>query len=208
MAVRTIGETPVQRFKPTSGRFVGTAGIAVALVLIASVAVTEQNQRGLQICLGLAIVVVLIWMTLLRPGVTAFTQTLILRNLASDFEVPLAAVDAVVVRHALNVWVGERRYVSPAIGRTSRSMLKKRKPGAASGLGTEVNESGQLFGQSSQIGSGADYATFVEQRIEFLARDARRTATGEPAPVRRRWAVLEIAVVAVLALMLLASFLF
>ncbi len=207
MAVQAPRDSPVQRFKPTSGTFVGVAGLVVAVGLIGFVAATEPDIRGLQICLGVAIVAVFIWMTLLRPRVTAYEEALLLRNAASDVEVPLAAIDAAVVRHTLNVWVGERRYVCAAIGRTSRSMLTKGRPGASAALGLGMSGDRMSPDQSAKIGTGTDYPSYVEQRIEDLARAARQASAATPTPVRRRWAVLELGALAVLGALLVLSLL-
>jgi hypothetical protein len=48
---------------------------------------------------------------------------------------------------------------------------------------------------------------FVETTIDDLARTARRDAPGDQPPVRRRWAVAELAGLGVLTTALAASFL-
>jgi len=203
MAVRSPRGTPAERFRSTNGRFLGAVGLLAVVALVVFVAVTESNLRGFQIFLGLAIAGMLIWMVLLRPAVTAYPGILLLRNMLSDTELPLARIDSVVVRHALNVWAGERRYVNPAIGRSSRSMLEQgRRPVRSSGPGATFGDPPGGQGHAAALGIAADYPTFVEQRIRTLAKDARRDAVGEPPPVRRTWAVPEIAVVVVLALVL------
>jgi hypothetical protein len=207
MAVQALRDTPVQRFKPTSGTFVGVAGLVVTLGLIGFVAMSEPDLRGLQICLGLGIAAVLIWMTLLRPRVTAYEEALLLRNAATDVEVPFAAIDAAVVRHTLNVWVGERRYMCAAIGRTSRSMLKRGRPGPSAALGLGMSGDKMSSDQSAGIGAGSDYPTYVEQRIEDLARAARQVSAADATPVRRSWAVLELGALAVLGVLLAVSLL-
>ena len=51
----------------------------------------------------------------------------------------------------------------------------------------------QKLGQMGEIGTSGDYATFVETRIEDLARSAKRDLREQPREVRREWALLEIA---------------
>lgn len=198
---------PVQKFRPTSGTALGHVGIAATLLAIGLVAVTEPSLVGLRICVGLAAFGLLLWLALLRPRVTAYDETLVLRGLASDLHLPLAGIDTAVVRHTLNVWLGEDRYVSPAIGRSSRKMLNRRSRGPMAVLGVEQTDDRMGLGQAGEIGSSGDYATFVENRIEDLARSARRDLRGEPPPVRREWAVPELTALAVLTVAFLLTYL-
>ena len=186
---RSAQTEPVHAFKPSNGTAMGTLGITMAVGVVLLVVLDERSLFGLRIALVAAAVGVLSWMVLLRPRVTAYAETLLLRNTASDVHLPLAGIDSVVVRHALNVWVDGRRYTCAGIGRSSRSMLRPQ-------------------GRGSAIGGGAsDYASFVETTIDELASSARRDLRGDPPPVRREWAVPELAVLGVLALAFAASFL-
>lgn len=177
---------PVQSFRPTSGTVVGALGLAAAVVLLVVVLVAEPNLTGLRVALALAVVGLLDWMVMLRPRVTAYADTLRLRNMLSDTYLPLARVDDAVVRHTLNVWVDDQRYVCAGLGRSSRSMLREQRHGAAPS-------------------SGDDYAKFVETTIEDLARDARREAGATDVPVRRTWAVRELVALAVLVAALVVT---
>ena len=164
----------------------GTAGIVAAPVVAVAALVTDQSMTGLRVALVAACVGVLAWMVLLRPRVTAYADTLVLRNMASDTSLPLARVENVIVRHTLNVWVDDRRYTCAGIGRSTRTMLRS-------------------DGRPSPAGD-ADYPSFVESTIEELARSAKRDLRGEPPAVRREWAVRELAALGVLALALAVSF--
>ncbi len=172
---------PTHAFKPSNGLAMGFLGIAAAVFVIVLAAVTERNIVGLRVGLLAAVVGVLSWMVLLRPRVRVYSDTLLLRNMASDTVLPLARVQTVLVRHTLNVWVDERRYSCAGIGRTSRSMMRASRGGG------------------SGPGAGLDYVSFVETTIDDLARAARRDHQPEPA-VQRRWAWLELGMVAVFGL--------
>ena len=163
----------------------GYLGVFTAVVVIALIVATDRNAFGLRAALVAALAGLLAWMTLLRPRVWAYADTLVLRNMASDTYLPLAEVDQVLVRHTLNVWVGDRRFTCLGIGRSSRSMLRSRG--------------------GADAAAGSDYVTFVETTIDDLARAARRDLKGEPPPVRTQWAVPELAAVAVLVLALVIS---
>ncbi len=198
---------PVQRFKATTGRLTGWLGLVVCAVAVAVVVTSEQHVTGVRVALGAVLLAVLIWVALLRPTATAYDETLVLRGMVSETTVPLARIDAAVVRHLLVVWVGEDRYTCSSIARSTRSMVKGRnKPGVMSVLGLEqVDDRMGAVGQSGDIGGSGDYATFVETRIEDLARSARRDGKAAPA-VHRRWAALEIAALVVTGLAFALSF--
>lgn len=177
---------PVHAFKPTSGTILGFVGLAIAGLVVVLVLLGERSVMGLRTALGAALVALFIWMVLLRPRVTAYAETLVLRNMASDVHVPLAAIDDVAVRHTLNVHVDDQRYSCPGIGRSTRSMVRAQHGG----------------GRSSE----QDYVAFVETTIEELSRAARRDHRGEPVPVRRRWAVPELVVGGVLVVAMALTF--
>ena len=192
---------PVQTFRPTNGALLGWVALVAAAAVALVAVVQEPDLLGVRVALGAALVALLVWVALLRPRAVATADTLVLRNLVSDTHVPLARVDAAVVRQVLQVWVGEECYRCTGIGRSARSLMGRRNHGGAlAALGLEqVDRRIGAAGAGGDIGSGADYATFVETRIEELARTARRDARTEPPSVRRVWARLELAAVAVLS---------
>lgn len=207
MAVDTTGQKPLQKFKPTSGRAIGSLGIGVMVTLIVYIGITEHDVLALRVCLALALMALLIWVTMLRPRAEAYADTLVLHNMISDTRLPMVFIEAVVVRHTLNVWIDDVRYVCVGIGRSTRSMVKRRSPGPSALLGAgELTQERLGQGESANIGSGAEYANFVETRIEGLASAARRDRL-PAAPVRRTWAVPEIAGLGVLTVAFLLSLL-
>ncbi len=204
-AASTGASRPVQTFKPTTGHVTGYLGLAVCAVVVGIVVTSEQHVVGLRVALGAVLVAVLLWVALLRPRAAAYDDTLVLRGMVSDTTLPLARIDAAVVRHMLVVWIGKDRYTCSGIARSTRSMMKQRKPGVMSVLGLQqADDRMGAVGASGDIGASADYATFVETRIEDLARSARRDGRNVPA-VRRRWAWVEIAALLVAAAALLLS---
>jgi hypothetical protein len=184
---------PVHAFKPTSGTVLGTMGVVAAGLVVVLAALTDHTVTGLRAALGAALVALLVWMVLLRPRVTAYSDTLVLRNMAGDVHIPLATVDDVTVRQVLVVQAAGERHTCAGIGRPTRSMLRS-AAGRRDASGPETSSGNHA------------YATFVETAIEELARSARRDAEGDPGPVRRRWAVAELAAAAVLVLALAVSF--
>ena len=194
---------PVQKFKPTTGPALGYVGLAVCALVIGVVVTSEQHVVGLRVALGALLVAVLIWLALLRPRAAAYDDTLVLRGMVSDTALPLARIDAAVVRHVLVVWIGEDRYTCAGIARSTRNMMKRRY-GAMAAAGLQQTDDRMTAG--ADIGTSGDYATFVENRIEDLARSARRDGRDVP-EVRRDWARLEVAALVVSALAFVLSLL-
>jgi hypothetical protein len=206
MPPSSSARTPVERFRPTSGRFLGGASLVAAAALVVLTAVTEPTLTGLRVCLLVALVGVLIWVVLLRPRATAYDDTLVLHNQLSDVELPLAKIEDVAVRHTLNVWVGGNRYSCPGIGRASRQMVRG-PDGAPTSVFARKNDAQLGGGDAASIGE-VDYATFVENRIAELVHVARREGgDGDPPPVRRRWAVPELTALGVLTVAVVVAFL-
>lgn len=147
----------VERFHPTSGRAIGVVALVVALAVVV-VGVVEHDQGfPVPFALGAVVVAVLAWAALLRPRVWVTTEDLVLRNMLHTARVPLAAIESVVVRQVLAVSAGERRFVSPAIGRSHRQTV-------------------QMTKQGTRPAPQDSYPTFVEDRITQLADDARARA--------------------------------
>src|SRR3954454_22662212 len=153
---------PVEQFKPTGGMLVGWLSLAVAVVLLVLVPISEPNLSGVRVVLIVALIGLIVWMALLRPRATAYAQTLVLRNIATDTHLPLAGIEAVLVRTTLNVWVNEERYVCVGIGRSTRKLVGQRGVGPMSILGLEHDDRRYGGGDAANIGAPKAYAGFVE----------------------------------------------
>jgi hypothetical protein len=198
---------PVERFRPTSGRFLGWSSMLVALLLIGYVAVTSPSLDGLRVVLGLSFAAALVWATQLRPRATLYPATLELRNSFRDATVPLARIDEVTVRRTLNVWAAGERYVCIGIGTPLRPMVTMQKSrGSSTILGfdrLEAYHASQTPPSPDQ--SAMEYATFVETRIQDAVDQVRRDGVPGPRdtagtrhhPPRRTWAWPEIGALAV-----------
>jgi hypothetical protein len=206
MATPAPAPPVVQKFKPTGGSVVGYASIVLLGAAVVVALVSEPNLVGVRVALGILLLMLLTWIALLRPRAEATRETLRLRNLVSDHHVPLARIDGVVVRQMLLVWVGPDRYACVGIGRSARQLMgNKRKRGPMAVLGIEQTDDRMGTGQSPQVDESVDYASFVENRIEDLARSARRDLPDEPAEVRREWARPEITALAVVGALFVLS---
>lgn len=208
-------EQVLERFKPTTGMFIGWAGLAVAAFALGYVAISVHTVVGLRIGLAALFVAALIWVTQLRPRVTAYTEALRMWGSLRDARVPYVAIDQVTLGQTLNVWVGEQRLVCIGIGKSLGADVKARakKENQGSLLGKsrlrELSEKADLAGLDQ---TAMDYQTFVVTRIEELVDQAKRQRrlsgdTSEVPPVRRTYAVPEIVALAVSGLAFLVSLL-
>lgn len=181
----------VERFRPTSGRLTGALGLVVAGVVLL-VGVVERD-RGFPLWLIAAAVLaaVLVWTSMLRPGLWATREHLVMRNMLETVTIPLAAIESYNVRQVLVVLAGDRRHVSTVLGRSWRNVAlgnRRVRPGADGTLPTEL-----------------PYVDWAQERLGQLIDDARAAAgvrVGSPeqvalgAAVRREPAWLPIAAVA------------
>ena len=175
----------VEYFRPTSGRPTGVAGILLAAGVAALALDGGVTGPDAPVLSGAAFLAALLWTTTLRPRVGLSRDHLVLRNPVSEARIPLAAIEQLHLRQVLAVRAGDRRFVSPAVGRTRRSL---RSTAAAD--------------------PGGSYPDLVEDRIQRGMVDARTRAgvalrSDEQAAlaegVRRRWAWPEIVALIVAA---------
>jgi hypothetical protein len=154
-----VTEESVETFRPTSGRVFGVIGLLGVVVLLV-LGVVEGFPVWV---LGLvATIGVLVWSAMLRPGVRIVGDKLELRDMFRTSAVPLAAIEDVAVRRVLVVRAGERRFVSPAIGRTLRQTMRSQP---TSGAPTDGRDLVALAASS--------YPDYVEGRIRTAAADHR-----------------------------------
>ncbi|WP_244929745.1 hypothetical protein [Nocardioides sp. W7] len=151
----------VERFRPTSGQLLGWTGLVLAAVAVVGGLVEGPSWSVVSGALAFA---VLDWAALLKPRLIVSGRWLVLRNMLETIHLPLAAVEELAVRQVFAVRVGEKRYVSPAVGRSFRQTLKSNRRGASAD--TAAAKTGTDLADQA-------YADFVEQRIRHLAAEAR-----------------------------------
>lgn len=151
---------PVEKFRPTSGRVTGV----LAVVLAVAIGVTGIIDRGegfpAEVVAGAGLAGVLAWASMLRPALWLTPTDLVMRNMLETVHLPLAAVEEMAVRQVLAVSVGERRYVSTALGKSWRKALRSSAPGRRASDG-------------DQRVTDVPYVDFVEQRLRQRVDDAR-----------------------------------
>jgi hypothetical protein len=172
-----------------------------------------HSMVGLRIGLGAVFGAVVVWVSQLRPRVTAYTKDLHLKGPLRDARVPYVLIDEVTMAQTLNVWVGEQRLVCIGIGKSLgsdvRQRAKKERQGSLLGASRtrEFSEKAELAAPDQ---TAMSYHTFVVTRIEELVdqakRDLRRSGGNtEGEEVRRPYAVPEIVALAVTGLAFLVS---
>lgn len=193
-----MSEEAVERFQPTSGRILGVVGLVLAASVVVLGLLNRDRGFPLPIVTAALAGAVLVWQTMLRPRVWVTPDDLVMRNMLHTAWIPLAAIERVVVRQVLAVSAGEKRYVSPAVGRPWRQSVKA---GRATGT-KDVAQS---------------YPDFVEERISRLAEDARAKAGVQllsdeqlalASGVRRAWAWPEVVALVVTTVLFVVSFAF
>lgn len=149
----------LERFKPTSGRITGVLTIVVAGLAVL-MAVTQLNRaQGVPFALAAVFVAVLAWAAMLRPEVAVSSTTLVLRNMLETVHIPLVAIESLAVRQFLAVRAGDRRYISPAVGKSWRKVARS---------GGQARTS-----MTPEEALTHSYADFVEARIRHLCDEAR-----------------------------------
>lgn len=151
-----VGQDGDEEFRANSGRVMGTMAVVAGVAVL----VLGLVEGGMPVwgwpAAGLW--TVLAWATMLRPRVAITSGRLELTNAFSTVRIPLAAIEQSAVRQVLAVRVGERRYVSSAIGRSLRKVVRG-TPTRADAPPSEI-----------------DYADHVEQRLAQRCEDARSAA--------------------------------
>ena len=179
---------PVERFAPTSGRLMGYVGFALSAAALGYVLVEVHTMTGLRVGLAAAFVAVAVWVTQLRPRAAAYPDTLVLKNSLRDTHIPLRLIDEVSIRHTLNVWVGDQRYVCIGIGQSTRTLVRGRKRASAGVIGMERLDDYAARAEASAANRGhMHYEDFVVSRIRALVAAAKeRVGTQSAAEGVRR----------------------
>lgn len=145
-------EQVVERFKPTSGRIMGTVGLVLVGVALVLGLLDPDSGFGGPVFAAAVALGVLTWASSLRPAMWVTTDSLVMRNMFDTVTIPLAAIEQVAVQQVTAVRAGDRRYVSPVVGRSLRQAMKGRR--------------------DTEGGVPSSYPDMVEQRIRQLAQDA------------------------------------
>lgn len=166
-------EDGLEHFVPTGGRITGILGLVVVGVVVVLWVVDRDNVAA-PVVTGALLAGVLFWASLLRPRVSASSETLVLRNMLETIHIPLAAIDELAIRQVLAVRVGDRRFVCPAVGRKLRKLMHR--PRISQLFGPTLPDLEEPAGTTSgteKAPTDIDYADHVEQRLRHLVDEAR-----------------------------------
>lgn len=207
-----------QAFRATNGRVTGVIGLVMCLGVAVLFVATEHPAVAVPGVLGCAFAAVLTWASMLRPRVSATAEELRMWSMFENVRIPLAAIDAVVVRRYLVVRAGGAKYICPAIGRSLRKTVRAEMKwkGGAQLLAPGIQPGDVRVPMKEDVKAPGDleYADFVETEIVRLA-DLDRVRRGIEArseeeyelgtEVVRRWAWLEIGALVVLGVAFVVS---
>ena len=185
-----VTEVRTEKFGPTNGRVPGVLGVA-AVVVAAVVALSDGWDDSDPLVLGcLALASLLIWVVMFRPAVRSDGTLLHLRSMVSTTTIPLASVEKALVGAMLLVRTPGTTYKSIAVQRSRRRGRSSDGAGLASARGGSHQHTTMPMGSVAKEFGG--YCDFIEERIKYLADEARVHRRGLDEPVRHTWAWPEI----------------
>jgi hypothetical protein len=185
-----VAQEVVESWRPTSRRVTGAHPRGVAPGGVAIGVLDRENGFPPYVVWAALFGGVLAWASMLRPRLWATGSDLVMRNMLSTTFIPLAAIEQVAVRQVLAVRAGERRFVSPAVGKSWRQATGAER-------------------RARKEAAAPSYPVFVEERLHQLAEEARTRAgvrlmseeqVALASGVRREWAWAEIAALVVTVL--------
>ncbi len=149
------------RFHSTSGRFMAVVALVLAAVVVV-VAVADPGAVPGVVVAGVVLGGVLAWASMLWPALSVNADHLVMRSIFETVRLPLAAIEELAVRQVLAVRVGERRYVSPVVGRSWRKSFVGDLPRGQKRPERPLTE--------------IAYPDYVEQELRQRMEDARAAA--------------------------------
>lgn len=174
----------VERFRATNGRVVGFIGLLLVAGVLLLAVVDGITRAPVGLVPGCLLAALVVWVVLMRPAVRTEDDHLLLRGSLGDHCIPLSSIDQVSVGALLVVLADGRRFTNTAVGRTRRESARDDR------VGTDLTR--------------RSYGAYVESRLEQLVADARAKGL-EPGEPRRSWAWPEIAGLALLTAVVLAT---
>ncbi len=199
---------PIERFKPSTGAVGGWAGLLLATGVVIYVVLGDHSVNGLRIALAAAFAAIVVWVTQLRPRVTAYPGVLLMHGSLRDTYLPMALVDEVAMGQTLNVYVGRKRYVCVGIGRSVGYDIRQRVRSQGRSHDVFGSRAYQFTGRPETGGKErrTSYPAFVLDRLRDLVA-AAKTDRDDLArdEVAHRYAVREIAGLVVTAVAFVLS---
>ena len=111
------------RFRPTSGRIMGSLAVIAALAVVGIAVVGPRRGAWTGGCGSCAARRAGLGHDAVAPASRSPSDDLVLRTMVEHQRLPLAAIEDLAVRQVLAVRVGEKRYVSTAVGKSWRKAM-------------------------------------------------------------------------------------
>jgi hypothetical protein len=200
----------IQRFRPTTGAAVGWSGLAMLVIVMAYCLLEVHTVVGLRVVLGCLLGAVVLWVTQFRPRVTAYDRGLLLLGSILDTLVPYSAVDDVRLGQTLVVRSGGRRFTCVGIGQSLGADMRRRLRATGHGNTLDLHRNYVFAGEQPSVDQaepGMTYHEFVMTRINELLVAHPRAAEDARPPVRRAYALPEIAALLVTGVAFVVSLL-
>ncbi len=125
----------------------------------------------------------MVWVTQLRPRVTAYPDTLLMQGSIRDTHVPYVLIDEVAMAQTLNVWVGRKRYVCVGIGKSIGYDMRQRV--RSQGGNTLFGSRAYQFTGQAEVGGTerkSSYQVYVLDRITDLVAASKARGLEDAAP--------------------------
>ena len=140
-------------------------------------------------------VVLVCWVVLVRPTVTAYQNGLQLTNMVRDVFIPWERIERVRATNVFRVVTDEGTYSCTGVGRSVRAQVRSderyadRPTMASTMLGTGAS---RALGLGAQTDKGPSVPDYVEQVVTREAGErtrARKRSGDPPRPIRQAWAL-------------------
>jgi hypothetical protein len=170
--------------------------LVLALISVGAVwGVVDAPQSAVPIIGWTGALVLVCWVVLVRPTVTAYQNGLQLKNVLRDVFIPWERIERARATNVFRVVTDEGTYSCTGIGRSARAQVRSdqryadRPTMAGMLLGSGVS---RTLGLGAQTNKGPSLPDYVEQVVmrEAGTRTKARERNGEPPrSIRRAWAV-------------------
>lgn len=178
----------MEAFRPTSGYWLGWAGVVLFAAVAAEVLARSRSGSSLAAASALAWGALVMWIGLVRPRVLAQADHVLLRNAFRDTAVPWHLVDGILVRLTLRVYVGDEIHQAASISRGARPAVGGSTRRRGQGLLGVLAPTAATDPDAEVAPPGSDYAGYVETRLRDLASERRAASAGRD-QVTTSWAL-------------------
>ena len=113
----------LEKYRSGGGQVTGGVGL-LATGIVAVLVLVDYPSGGWKILLGCVFVGLGVWAVLLRPAVLLTGDRVLLKGIASEVSIPLAAVEGAVISQFVVVRAAGRSWSCPGVGRNRRQIAR------------------------------------------------------------------------------------